>query len=46
MSQRLKRDVPTWEAVKDYAEHYLASRRDERVFMATTQELSAIVTED
>lgn len=45
MSQRQGRDVPTWEAVKSYAEDYLANQRDERVFMATTQELPKIATE-
>lgn len=45
MSQALTRDVPTWEAVKDYSENYLARRRDERVFMATTQELPRISSE-
>ncbi|SNU01426.1 protein of unknown function [Ruaniaceae bacterium KH17] len=46
MSQKLKRDVPTWEAVKDYSEKFLVRRRDERVYMATTQELPRIATEE
>lgn len=45
MSQAQKRDVPTWESVKDYSANYLAGRRDERVFMATTQEMPTIATE-
>lgn len=45
MSQKQDRDVPTWEAVKSYAENHLVRRRDERVFYASTQELPVIAPE-